>query len=222
MTAEPLLVAPVDDPLLGLAPALPDAIPAVSGWCEPGGADDGYGALLGSVRSLLDHLAAARPDESTTRAVTRDLDAVRDRLAEHAVAEADQVFAHRIDVAARGQTLVPPYVVQEADRDRVRATLVFGRYFLGANGAVHGGAISLLFENVFGELAISGGRTFGRAAYTHVNFRAVTPVGREVVVEAWFESEVGRKRVLRGEIRDGDVLCVEAEGLVVELRPGQP
>lgn len=71
-------------------------------------------------------------------------------------------------------------------------------------------------------LATSGGRSFGRAAYTHVDFRSVTPVGRELTLRAWFESEIGRKRVLRGELRDGNVLCVEAEGLVVELRPGQP
>jgi hypothetical protein len=222
VTAGHLVVTPVDDPRLGLAPTLPDAIPVVPEWYEPTHADDGYGALLDSVRSLLDHLAAARLDEATTRALTRELDTVRERLSEHSVAETDQVFGQRVDVPVRGQTFVPPYVVQAAGRGRVWASVTFGRYFLGSNGAVHGGAITLLFENLFGQLAISGGRTFGRAAYTHVDFRAVTPVGREVILHAWFESEVGRKRVLRGELWDRDVLCVEAEGLVVELRPGQP
>ncbi|CAN5355273.1 PaaI family thioesterase [soil metagenome] len=222
MTAELIAPAGVEDPQLGLGAGLPASVPVVAGWHEPGMADEGYAELLDSVRSMLDHLAAARLDESTARELSRQLDAVRDRLANHAVAEADQVFAHRRDLPAHGQTFVPPYVVRSADRDGVRAMVYFGRYFLGANVAVHGGAITLLFENLFGELAISGGRTFGRAAYTHVDFRAVTPVGRELSLHAWFESEVGRKRVLRGELRDGDVLCVEAEGLVVELRPGQP
>lgn len=222
MTAE--LVAPsgVEDSQLGLGATLPATVPAVEGWHEPSGAVDGYAGLLDSVRSMLDHLAAARLDESTARELGRQVDVLRDRLASHAVAEADQVFARRRDLPAKGQTFVPPYVVRSADRDTVAATVRFGRYFLGANAAVHGGAITLLFENLFGELAISGGRTFGRAAYTHVDFRAVTPVGRELDLHAWFESEVGRKRVLRGELRDGDVLCAEAEGLVVELRPGRP
>lgn len=222
MTAEPIAPAGVEDPRLGLAPTLPASVPVVEGWHQPSGEQDGYGELLDSVRSMLDHLAAARLDESTSRELRRQVDEVRDRLASHAVAETDQVFAHRRDLPAHGQTFVPPYVVRSADRDEVRATVHFGRYFLGANAAVHGGAITLLFENLFGELAISGGRSFGRAAYTHVDFRAVTPVGRELMLHAWFESEVGRKRVLRGELRDGEVLCVEAEGLVVELRPGQP
>jgi hypothetical protein len=222
VTAELIAPAGVEDPGLGLEAVLPASVPVVAGWHEPRMVDDGYGELLDSVRSMLDHFAAARLDGSTARELKRQVDGVRDRLARHAVAEADQVFAHRRDLPAHGQTFVPPYVVRSADREQVRATVHFGRYFLGANAAVHGGAITLLFENLFGELAISGGRTFGRAAYTHVDFRAVTPVGRELTLHAWFESEVGRKRVLRGELRDGDVLCVEAEGLVVELRPGQP
>lgn len=224
MTAQQFAPAPVDDPQLGLGPALPDVVPVVPEWREstgPGGGD-GYSELLDMVRSLLDHLAAARLDETQTRALTQDLAGVRDRLAEHAVAEVDQIFAQRTDVPARGQTLVPPYVVTSADRDQVRATVIFGRYFLGTNGAVHGGAITLLFENLLGQLAITGGRTFGRAAYTHVDFRSVTPVGRELTLHAWFCSEVGRKRVLRGQLWDGDVLCAEAEGLVIELRLGQP
>jgi hypothetical protein len=32
----------------------------------------------------------------------------------------------------------------------------------------------------------------------------------------------GRKRFLRSELRDGDVLVAEAEGLFVALNPGQP
>ena len=32
----------------------------------------------------------------------------------------------------------------------------------------------------------------------------------------------GRKRVLRGTLRDGDTVCADAESLFVALRPGQP
>jgi len=41
-------------------------------------------------------------------------------------------------------------------------------------------------------------------------------------VAAWFESEQGRKRLLRGTLHHGDRLCAEAESLFVELLPGQP
>lgn len=210
-----------DDARLGLAPTVPGDVPVVDGWRAPARPGDGYGRLLDSVRSMLDHLAAADPDEVTTREVTHQLDAIRDRLAASAVGEADQAFARRGDLPARGQTLVPPYVVRLVDGDEVRGTVHFGRYHLGRNGAVHGGSITLLCEDLIGQLAISGGRSFARAAYTHVDFRSLTPVGVDLAFRAWFVSEEGRKRVLRAEIRDGDRLCVEAEGLVVALRPDQ-
>lgn len=210
-----------DNPRLGLGPVLPADVPAVEGWQELGASGDAYGELLTSMRAMLDHLGAARLDDATARALTLEVDALRERLADHVVGESEQTFARRADLPARGQTMVPPFVAHEADRDSMRGTVTFGRYFLGRNGAVHGGAITCLFENVMGHLAGTGGRTFGRAAYTHVDFRAITPVGRELELRAWFESEIGRKRVIRAEIRDGEVLCAEAEGLVIELREGQ-
>ncbi|GAB2857342.1 PaaI family thioesterase [Nocardioides pacificus] len=222
MTADATLLPPAHDPLLGLAPTVATRVPPVPGWIEPRDTDDGYEGLLAELRSLLDHVAAARLDATTARELTDQIAAVRDRLSLHAVAEVDQVFSRRPDLPGNGQTMVPTYVVRAAGADHVSGTITFGRYFLGANGAVHGGAITCLFENLLGQLAVSAGRTFARAAYTHVDFRSVTPVGRELTVRAWFVSEIGRKRILRGELRDGDVLCAEAEGLVIELRPGQP
>jgi hypothetical protein len=47
-------------------------------------------------------------------------------------------------------------------------------------------------------------------------------VGVELDVRGSFVSEQGRKRVLRAEIRHGDTLRAEAEGLFVILRPDQP
>jgi len=40
----------------------------------------------------------------------------------------------------------------------------------------------------------------------------------ECVVEAWFHQEEGRKRLVRGLLRHGDVVCAEAEGLFIQLR----
>lgn len=87
---------------------------------------------------------------------------------------------------------------------------------------MHGGAIPLLFDEVLGRLASSEDRTPARTAYLHTDFRSITPVGEELVVRAWFVSEQGRKRILRAELMHGETLCAEAEGLFIELRPGQP
>jgi len=181
----------------------------------------GYAGLLDSVRGLLDDLAGARLDEVTALAVGGQVEALRGLLARVQVDEAEQHFGRRPELPHRGQTLVPPYVGENAADDRWTGTVRFGRYHLGRAGAVHGGSLALFFEDVIGQLAISEGRIFGRAAYTHVDFRALTPIDVDLTFHAWFASEEGRKRFLRAEIRDGDTLCAEAEGLVIELRPDQ-
>ena len=60
-----------------------------------------------------------------------------------------------------------------------------------------------------------------RTAYLHVNYRSVTPLGRALHAEARLDRLDGRKRFLSASLRDGELICADAEGLFVELRPGQ-
>ncbi|WP_036474155.1 MULTISPECIES: hotdog domain-containing protein [Mycobacterium simiae complex] len=178
--------------------------------------------MIAALRDFLDDVAAAAPDRATTVALTKDLKDWTDRLAPAAVPERRQIFARRLDLPGRGQTMAPSFIPIAGDPEKVEGTVTFGRYFLGGGGAVHGGAIPLLFDEVLGRLASSGGRAPARTAYLHTDFRSITPVGEELVVRAWFVSEQGRKRLLRAELTHGDTLCAEAEGLFIELRPDQP
>ncbi|MBK3562458.1 PaaI family thioesterase [Streptomyces sp. MBT62] len=217
---------PYDDPTLGLGLPEPEGVARVESWSRPAGPDgrsaDGYGEMIARLRGFLDYVAAARLDAGTVAALSDDLGAWSERLADLAVSEREQVFGHRDDMPGRGQTMAPALRVQEADRFSVRGTVRFGRYFLGGNGAVHGGAVPLLFDEVLGRLSGSGGRSRARTAYLHTDYRSITPIGAELDVHGWFVSEEGRKRVLRAEIRHNGVLCAEAEGLFVTLKPGQP
>jgi acyl-coenzyme A thioesterase PaaI-like protein len=195
-------------------------------WQEPavrspgGGAE--YGDMIAALRDFLDHVAAAAPDTSTIVALKQDLRGWADRLAQSAVPEQRQIFARRLDLPGRGQTMSPNFIPTAGDHEKVEGSVTFGRYFLGGGGAVHGGAIPLLFDEVLGRLASSGDRAPARTAYLHTDFRSITPVGEELAVRAWFVSEQGRKRVLRAQLTHGDTLCAEAEGLFIELRPDQP
>lgn len=191
----------------------------------PGG-EGSYGRswaeLTDTLAGFLDRLSAAAPDEATVQSLTADLAAWADKLAPHAVAERDRVFGRRTDLAGRGQTMSPKLVVTASGPDSVEATVRFGDYFLGGNGAAHGGAVPLMFDEVLGRLANSSGRPAQRTAYLHTDFRSITPIGKELTVKGWVEREEGRKRFLRATLHDGDVLCAEAEGLFVALKPGQP
>ncbi|MCF8587296.1 PaaI family thioesterase [Gordonia liuliyuniae] len=181
-----------------------------------------YEDLTHALGDFLDRLAEARPDTELIESMTESLAGWARELGPLAVRERDRVFGRRTDLASRGQTMSPTIELAEISDDSASGTVYFGSYFLGGNGAVHGGAIPLMFDEILGRLANASGRPPQRTAYLHTDYRSITPVGRTLGVRAWLCSEDGRKRILRATIHDGETLCAEAEGLFVALKPGQP
>jgi acyl-coenzyme A thioesterase PaaI-like protein len=200
--------------------------PQIRAWHGPnlhnpgGGAE--YGEMIAALRGFLDTVAAAAPDTAATVALAHDLRVWTDPLADVAVPEGRQLFGRRLDLPGHGQTMAPAFVPISGDHDSVHGTVTFGRYFLGGGGAAHGGAIPLLFDEVLGQLANSGDRSPARTAHLHTDYRAITPIEKDLAVRGWVVSEQGRKRILRAELTHGDTLCAEAEGLFIVLRPDQP
>lgn len=181
----------------------------------------GYDGAVADTRDLLDALTAAVPDEQLVAELSGTLRRLSERLQATAVDEYHQL-AGRIDgVPGRGQVLVPPMTVDHLDEHSIRGTVIYTRFYLGGNGAVHGGAVPLLFDDILGRFAQTGGRPTSRTAYLHIDYRSITPVERSLTLAAEVVQEEGRKVLVRGTLHDGDVLCAEAEGLFVVLRPGQ-
>jgi acyl-coenzyme A thioesterase PaaI-like protein len=183
---------------------------------------DGYLEMVVQARDLLDSLTAAVPDEATVASVTAQLRVLTDRLAATAVDETHQLAGRIEDVPGRGQVLVPPTHVEEIDESHIVCSVTFTRYYLGGHGAVHGGAVPLLFDDVLGRFAQSAGRPTSRTAYLRVDYRSITPVDTPLRLTARIVSEEGRKKLVRATLNDGDTVCAEAEGLFIVLRPGQP
>jgi acyl-coenzyme A thioesterase PaaI-like protein len=105
------------------------------------------------------------------------------------------------------------------DGERLEATVRFTPFYLGGNGAAHGGTLPLLFDEAFARL-VNLGRERSRTAYLRVDYRRVTLLGRAITVEAHVERVDGRKRYVAGSLRDGDVVTAEGTALYVELKPG--
>jgi acyl-coenzyme A thioesterase PaaI-like protein len=145
-----------------------------------------------------------------------------DLLDDCQVAEHDQIAGKRSHLPGRAQSLVPPVYYDRADSLKVQARVTLTRFYLGGGGAVHKGALPLLFDELFGRLAGSGGRPRSRTAYLHVNCRNVTPLGRELRIEGSVDRTEGRKVVITGSLSDGETLLCDAEGLFVTLESGQP
>jgi acyl-coenzyme A thioesterase PaaI-like protein len=193
----------------------------IKGRATTYGGDD-YAEMIDALRTFQDRVAGARPPIETIRALSAQLREWNDELEQFQVRERDQVFGKRTDLPGRGQTMSAGVEILEVDDNAVRGRVRFGRFFLGGNWAVHGGAIPTTFDEVLGRLANTGGRHPARTAYLNVNFRSITPVERDLVITGRFVKEEGRKRLLTAELYDGDRLCADAEGLFIELKPGQP
>ena len=176
--------------------------------------------LAGAVREFQNLLAGATPPSELSADLANRVRAMALELAQFQVPERNAMFGH-VDVPGRAQTLSPVFASTRWDRDGVAGVVRFGRFYLGGNGAVHGGAIPLIFDEVLGRLANTDRRP-SRTAYLHVNYRAVTPLDTDLSIEAHFEREEGRKRFLVATLKAGDVVLADAEGLFVQLNPGQP
>jgi acyl-coenzyme A thioesterase PaaI-like protein len=233
----------------GSAPAAPGAARPAAEGCGSGGpefAGPGSGALefsglgpdrlvspelasaaasfpgmIDTLRVLQNRITGSVPTEELAAEVSRTLTGLAIRLGAHAVDEQAQISG-RMDLPGRAQAMVPVIYLDEQDEQHAAGRVTFGRFYLGGNGAVHGGAIPLVFDDVMGRLANTGGRPRSRTAYLHVSYRSITPIDRELQLTARFDREDGRKRFLSAELRDRGRLCAEAEGLFVALRPGQP
>jgi acyl-coenzyme A thioesterase PaaI-like protein len=177
--------------------------------------------LVAAVREVHDSVVGAQAPADVLEDVTELLERAAARLAPNRMRTDAPPSWDDLLRTARTRVLGPPLADLAGDRYQLHATVTFGQFYVGGNGAVHGGAIPLLFDDVLGRLALTG-RPMCRTAHLGVDFRRVTPLGRPLRVEARFEREEGRKRFLYGALRDGDELCAEARALFIELRDGAP
>lgn len=60
---------------------------------------------------------------------------------------------------------MPGVTIEHVDGTYLRGHTVVGEYFLGLNGAVHGGVISVLFDTVIGRLAMGTTARIRRTAH---------------------------------------------------------
>lgn len=180
-----------------------------------------YRRMTDTLQGFLDKLAGARPDVATIEALADDLAAWSERLQAAAVDEPDQLYGRLLTEPGRGQVTAPRLFVEHAADGEVRGHVTFGRYFLGVNGAVHGGVLPTLFDEVLGRAAACSDRPRVRTAYLNVDFRALTPLDTRLEVRGWLDRVEGRKCFVKGVLKHGETVCAEAEGLFVALKDHQ-
>jgi acyl-coenzyme A thioesterase PaaI-like protein len=190
---------------------------------EPVKAGPNFGRFVDAFRRLQDLAVSTHaPDDVIDQAVAQ-AEALGDLLESYKVGEGKSPAGFNVDLPGRGSLLLPPWEIEKFAADGVRERGHFRRYHLGGNGAVHGGTIPLLFDDLFGMVIHASGRPIARTGYLHVNYRKITPLWDELVVEGRVDSVDGRKAFCSAELRDLDgTVLADSEALMIELLPGQP
>jgi acyl-coenzyme A thioesterase PaaI-like protein len=182
-----------------------------------------FAALHNAQRLVQDRLAGAAVPPALAKELTEQLLDICGLLAAHQVPEPDRYDGWRPDLPGRGHPLLPPYVIDDETEATLSGRVTFTRFYLGGNGAAHGGAHPLLFDDVLGRVMNHHQPGVSRTAYLTVNYRRVTPLDVELRFEASRDSVEGRKRWGSARLFDASgALLSDAEGLFLQLLPGQP
>jgi len=86
----------------------------------------------------------------------------------------------------------------------------------GPPGFVHGGVISLVFDELLGVVGVVRGVGAMTGTLT-IRYRRPTPLGRRVDLHAWLDRVEGRKVFIRGDMRVDDEVTAEAEGVFIRV-----
>lgn len=207
----------VDDETMRSAP---QPVRGHLGVPEPA-ADGALDRLVTALRRVQDRVIGTEAPDATLAIAAELLEEVARRLEPYRMTAEQPPSWDDLRRMAGSRTLAPVLDDLEVTSDRLSARVTFSPFYTGGNGAVHGGALPLLFDEVLGRLA-NVDRPMCRTANLSADYRRVTPVGRPLQVEARFEREEGRKRYLHAAVLDDGQVTAEVHGLFVELRPGQP
>jgi acyl-coenzyme A thioesterase PaaI-like protein len=175
-------------------------------------------ARLAVVRPPVDQLARAA--EAAT-AFAEQLDALPERTRSWEVSEAGLLprdFVRFSPVSGPSNPIAPPLKMRVVDggdgEQHIEGTVTFGPAYEGPPGHCHGGWIAAIFDELLGFVQMAPGFT----AYLKVDYRAPTPLNRELSLRGWIDHVEGRKRLIRGTCSLDGVLLSEAEGLFIAPR----
>lgn len=187
--------------------------------------------VAGAIRDVLHRMVQTSAPNEVIEAVADDVEAAARRFAPYGgksmyegfaeAANAGEPFAFFDHSPMLGQAnpLAPPIQLR-LDGDRIRGIATFGPAYEGPPGCVHGGYIAAAFDEVLGSTQSLSGSP-GMTGRLTVHYRKPTPLQTELQFEGWIESVDGRKILTKGELRAGDVLCAEAEGLFISIKTDQ-
>jgi acyl-coenzyme A thioesterase PaaI-like protein len=180
-----------------------------------------------AVRALAALVATTDAPENALNEVAASVEGVVARLGVHATrtfrdafatCETEEDFAPFADrslMTGLSNPFSPPLTLA-MQGDRAVGQVTFGATYEGIPGHVHGGMVAAVLDETLGYLAVNhdiGGLT----AVLTLRYRAPTPLGTALSVEANLVRIDGKKAFVEARIKAGEVTTAEAEGVFVAV-----
>jgi acyl-coenzyme A thioesterase PaaI-like protein len=191
------------------------------GVASPG---PGFGRFVAAMRRLQDLAVSSDPADEVWDDAADRVEALTELLGPfQAEVEGQGPSGRTPGLPGMGSLLLPPWTLTRYEPDGCEMRGHFTRFHVGGNYAVHGGVLPLMFDSMFGMVILATGRPISRTGFLHVDYRKVTPIDTELSVRGWVRETQGRKSFVNAEMRNpAGELTAEANGLMIQLLPGQP
>ncbi|WP_240771348.1 PaaI family thioesterase [Nocardioides sp. GY 10113] len=189
-------------------------------------ANDGVDAAVAAARRVVAALLHAGGNSAAEmNDVAGRLNAIAEHLEEHAPGTDERLVdmwagegvARHDPVTGPENAIAPPLHVYGLPDGSVSGTVTLGLPYQGPPGCVHGGVSALLLDHTLGVANAWGPGPSGMTGTLTLRYRRRTPLFEELTVSARQVSHTGRKIRTVGTISAGGEVCVEADGLFIEV-----
>ena len=173
--------------------------------------DEDVAAAAEEMAALADRLEAAAPQEKMTRLQPNTQGHPQDHFPTSPMVGYANPIAPPVEVWA---------VTGEDGRREIRGRVTCSYQYEGPPTCVHGGVIAEIFDELLGLANITAGQA-GMTGTLKVRYRRPTPLLAPLELVSRFTGREGRKIFTWGGIYHEGELTAEADGIVIEVLPGQ-
>ncbi len=212
---------------------MPDEVPPpfrISSWVQeppPSGQRAAWHRLAAGIRAVNEALMDMDASEDDLEAAADALHQFAENLektrtgrqlwgfGESAPAGTTRAMLDRSPIVGLGNPVAPPLTFA-VEGDQVVGRGQFGLQYEGPPNSVHGGFVAAALDELLGMAQSLSGKA-GMTGTLTIRYRKPTPLHTELTMAARVDRVEGRKIFTTGELRVGEVLCAEAEGIFISV-----
>jgi hypothetical protein len=185
--------------------------------------------LVNQIRKIIDQSVHLDAPEAVLQQASEQLVNITDTLAPYVgkkclpqyngsfPAEDPNSFLPYSPVSGRFNPIAPP-LEYAIDGDRLHGEVTLGGAYEGPPNSVHGGIISLIYDQLLAILSVTN-NTPGPTAYLNVSYLQPTPLNQPLRFEAWIDKIEGKKVTILGECYANDQVVTRCEALFIRYIP---